>query len=75
MSKFPSVKSCAAEQKALNRERSRMVDKVQRVVELRKQRHREILEFTKKFLEKPNKGFFGRLLYDILWRTAEKLCQ
>ncbi len=74
-SPYPSVLGIVSDQKAMNRERSHGLEMARQAQELRENRHREILEFTKEFLERPNKGFFGRLLYDVLCRTAEKMRQ
>ena len=69
----PSHPDVVLAQREKNRKASRMLVHIERVMELRIKRHVEILAFTKEFLEKPNKGWRGRLLYSILWKATEKL--
>ena len=71
--RFPDCKRVRDLQRLINEARSSSLNLSQKLYELRELRHTQILEFTKEFLEKPNKSWRGRLLYDILWRTAEKL--
>ena len=70
-SPYPSVSGIVSDQKAMNRERSHGLEAALQAQSLREKRHDKILELTGAFLKKPNKGFFGRRLYDVLCRTAE----
>ena len=72
---FPSLppEMLAKLQRDRNREASRQLESARLWTELKQKRHGEILDFTREFLEKPNKGFFSRLFYDILWKAAVKI--